>query len=160
MLVLTLVAMIVLALVDRMLAPFSIVAFEFAGDSARAEQILAGWGASGQRYAIFSLGFDFLYLVAYSTTIGCACIWAGETVRARGWALAALGAALAWGQWLAALTDSIENTALLRLLLATVEQPWPQIAWSCAALKFALVIAGLLYAGYGAAAWLTRPRAS
>ena len=52
---------------------------------------------------------------------------------------------LAWGQWLAALLDAIENGALLTMLLDVPAQPWPVVAWWCAIAKFALVLLGLLF---------------
>jgi hypothetical protein len=82
-------------------------------------------------------------------------VWAAGALRARRWPLAAVGGTLAWGQWLAAALDAAENTALIILLLRATVDPWPRIAWWCAAPKFGLVAAGLLYAVYGAAARLT-----
>ena len=41
--------------------------------------------------------------------------------------------------------------ALLVLLFGRVESPFPQVAAVCAAIKFALLIAGMVYAFYGLA---------
>ena len=51
-----------------------------------------------------------------------------------------LGAPLAWGLWIAALLDFVENFALVILLFGWVQSPWPQIAAVCAAIKFALLL--------------------
>lgn len=55
------------------------------------------------------------------------------------------GTMLAWGQLLAAGLDGIENMALARMLFGAVAAPWPQIASICAAAKFGLVAAGIVY---------------
>jgi hypothetical protein len=158
LLALTLLSMLVLAGLNRPLAPYGIVAFELAGEQQRAVEIVGAWGEAARLSAAFGLGFDYLYLVAYSTTIGLACLWAAEQLRDRGWPLAGIGMALAWAQWLAGLLDAVENATLFRVLLGPVEQPWPLIARWSAIFKFALVAIGLLYALAGALAWLTRRR--
>lgn len=156
MLVATLVLMALMAgsQLRTAAAPRGIISFELAGGEAQARAILASWDAAAQRYADYSLRIDFLYLIAYSTTIGLACTWAADVFRARGWGLSAVGVPLAWGLWLAALLDATENIALLRLLHGPVASPWPQIAWACATLKFILVGLGLLYFVAGVVTWL------
>lgn len=126
-----------------------IVKFELAGSTSKAREIISSWGAAGQIRAAFNLGLDFLYLVVYSTTIGVACIWAANVLQAHGLPLASVGILLAWGQWLAALLDVVENIALAIILFGSVTDPWPQIAKWCAIPKFGLVLLGLLYAGVG-----------
>jgi hypothetical protein len=75
--------------------------------------MIEAWNETERIDAAFSLGLDFLYLCLYSTTIAFACLWAAGVFRARRGKLAAAGAWLAWWQWLAALLDAAENTALL-----------------------------------------------
>src|SRR2546422_3910151 len=155
----TLVVWAAAAVIDRPLetpaAPLGIISFELAGDLATARQMIASWDEPAREHALLGLGLDFLFLALYSTTIGLACVWAAGVLRTRRWPLAAVGLPLAWGQWLAAALDAMENVALIILLLRATTDPWPRIAWWCAAPKFGLVVAGLLYAAYGAAAWLT-----
>lgn len=140
-------------------SPNGIVSFEVAGDVATAGRMLAAWDERARIHAGFSLGLDFLYLVVYSTTLAFACVWAGTVFRGRGSRLAELAAPLAWAQWLAALSDASENTALLLILRGAVVEPWPAIARWCATTKFAFIIAGLFYALAGAAVRLaTRSR--
>ena len=67
-----------------------------------------------------------------------------------------LGLALAWGQWLAALLDALENVALLRMLRGPETHPWPRVARWSAIPKFALVAAGALYAAVGACVHLAQ----
>ena len=147
-LALTLLTMLALNVSGRALttaaAPAGIVSYEFAGDVSTAGEILDSWDETAQIYAGFNLGLDYAYLLLYSTTIAMAVLWLSVGLSNRGW-LFILAITLAWGQWLAAGLDAIENYALLRMLVTQPLEPWPQIAWWCAAIKFSLVIAGLLY---------------
>ncbi len=105
--------------------------------------VIARWDFSERLWAAFSLGLDFLYLVVYSTllALGCLCI----ANKLQGNLLAKLGIPLAWGQWLAASFDIVENILLLAILLNSQSQVFALAAMLCAILKFALIIAGLLY---------------
>lgn len=143
----TLVVMLVLQIVGTPLqtpmAPRGIISYEFAGTTERAAAILAGWDENARLHAGFSLGLDYLFMPLYAMTIALGCLWAAERWRRR--PLTALGTLLAWGVWLAAVFDVVENLALWRLLSGTQTDPWPGIAWWCALLKFALVGGGLVY---------------
>ena len=138
-------------------APAGIISYEFAGDIPGAQAILDSWSAPVRVRVGLNLGLDFLFLALYSTTIACVCAWIAGALPA---AAAALGIALAWGQWLAALLDTVENIALLNILLNAPASPWPQIARLCAVFKFALVFLGLLYALMGGIwlVWTARQR--
>jgi hypothetical protein len=136
-------------------APNGIVSYEFAGSVSRAREILNSWGETGRLHAAFSLGLDFLFIVAYATTIGLACAWAGEILSKRRWPLSGVGLPLAWGVCLAGVLDGIENVSLAVMLLVNVSSPWPQLAAACAAVKFLLIVLALLYAAYGGLAWLS-----
>ena len=158
-LVLTLLTMVVLTWVGEPLttsvAPNGIVSYEFAGSVSRAREILNSWGEAGRLHAAFSLGLDYLFIVAYVTTIGLACAWAGEILIKRRWPLARVGLPLAWGVCLAGVLDGIENISLAVMLLVNVSSPWPQLAAACAAVKFLLIALALLYAAYGGLAWVS-----
>lgn len=123
--------------------PGGIVPFEVAGTAERAAAMMKTWGESGSRAAAFSLGLDFLFIPVYSTAISFGCAWTAG--RFRPGMLHRLGILLAWGLWVAALLDCIENVALLVLLLDRVIEPWPHIAAVCAWTKFALISLGLAY---------------
>ena len=138
-------------------APLGIVSYEIAGSVTQAQNILASWDPNARLAAAFGLGLDYLFMVAYSTTLGLGCIWAADVLKRRAWPLANLGARLAWGQWLAALLDAVENMALFVLLITTVQSPWPELARWCALVKFALIFVGLIYIFLALAASLTRP---
>lgn len=154
----------VMAPVDRPLrtatAPNGIVSFEVAGDAATAQRMIDGWDERARRFAAFSLGIDYLFMLAYSTTIALGCLWAASVFARRSPGLAALGVPLAWGQWLAAALDAGENAALAVLLLNGVRDPWPAVAWWCATPKFALITAGILYALAATVVRLARGRAA
>lgn len=125
-------------------APSGIVSYEFAGDVANASKIIDSWNESSRIYAGFNLGLDYLYLALYSTSIAMALLWSSDRLARRWVILIAIG--LAWGQWLAATLDAIENAALFLMLVRAPAEPWPQVAWLCASIKFTLVAAGLLWA--------------
>jgi hypothetical protein len=161
---LTLLLMFVLQRIDVPLrtpaSPHGIVSYEVAGDQASARRMIDTWGEVGRRYAAFSLGIDYLFMVAYSTTIAFGCLWAARVLGGLSPALAAAGAPLAWGSWLAALGDAGENAALTIMLLGTVRSPWPAVAWWCAVPKFVLLAAALLYVLVGALVRMVRGAAS
>lgn len=126
-------------------APYGIVSFELAGSADRAQEILDSWDETAQMHAAFSLGFDYLYMVLYSTTIALACIWGAVLLQNHGWPGAWLGLILAWGQWLAATFDGIENLALSLILFGGPAAPWPQVAQIAAMIKFGLIFFGLIF---------------
>jgi len=130
-------------------APYGIISFELAGTPASAEKILASWDENARLHAAFSLGLDYLYMVVYSSTIALGCIWAAWVLRSRSWPLAGLGAVLAWGQWLAAILDGIENAGLTIILFSGSSEVWALLARWCALAKFALIFAGLTWVFFG-----------
>jgi hypothetical protein len=157
-LVLTIVLMAALQWADGPLetgaAPRGILSYEFAGTVERAQAIVDSWQGAPGPFAGFSLGLDYLYMVAYAVTIALGCLWASRKMAAARWPLVALGVALAWLLGAAAACDALENVALVVQLLVRVAPPWPVVAFVCATVKFALIIAGLLYAATGVPAWL------
>lgn len=125
-------------------AHYDVLSLEFARTPAKMQTIFAVWGEEGKRAAALQTGADFLFLACYSTWLAMAVGSIAVNASALGW-LARLGCGLAWGQWVAGGLDTAENGALLRCLLGTPASPWPELAFACAAAKFALVLAGLLY---------------
>ena len=142
----SLALMVSLRIIDKPLqtdaAPAGIISYELAGDESASLAILESWDQPAKYHAAFSLGLDFLFLITYSSAISLACIWATNLSTS---SLAGLGVYLAWGQWIAAIFDGLENTALFIILIQAPESPWPQIARTAAIIKFALIILGLLY---------------
>jgi hypothetical protein len=123
-------------------APQGIVSYELAGNANASLAVLESWDQPAKLYAAFSLGLDFLFLITYSSAIALACIWATGLMPG---SLTGLGIALAWGQWVAAILDGLENTALFIMLTQGPSSPWPQIAQIAAITKFTLILLGLLY---------------
>lgn len=144
--ILTVLTMIALNLSGRppvtLEAPFGIVSYEFAGDVPTATAIIDSWDEVARIAAGFNLGLDYLFLLLYSASIAMALLWLTGGL-ALPW-ITSLAIVLAWGQWLAAALDAVENLALLTMLFQNPMEPWPQVAWWCAAVKFALVIVGLI----------------
>jgi hypothetical protein len=149
-------ATVAISAVFRFIGPFSpsIIDYEFVWNTTRASVVINTWDATAKLRAAFNLGFDFLYMPVYSTTIALACAWGATVLRSKFWEM--LGILLAWGLWLAALLDAIENVALYTMLLGSVADPYPIIAGTCATGKFSLIILGLLYSGISLAIFLVR----
>ena len=135
-------------------APSGIVSFEFAFTPTRALQILNSWSDAVQLRAAFIQGLDFLFPLVYSATIGLGCIMTANVLRAVKRPLVWFGAPLAWGLWLAAVCDYIENISLVILLFDRVASPFPEIAGACAAIKFSLILIGTVYALFGMVIWM------
>lgn len=125
--------------------PLGIVGFEFAGELAVAQRILESWGEAGRTRAGLSLGLDYLFLMLYACALALACTGMAGRLSRHWRGAGTLGAALAWGQLAAGLLDAVENFALIRLLLGSQGAAWPPLARWCAAAKFSLVGAGLVY---------------
>jgi hypothetical protein len=125
-------------------APAGILSYEFAGTTAKAAEIFNSWDEKAKSAAGFNLGLDYLFLLAYSTTLALGILWVAAGLNHKARALAAVSI-LAWGQWFAAVLDALENAALLTMLLNAPADPWPAVAFICASLKFLLIGLGLLY---------------
>jgi hypothetical protein len=135
-------------------APGGIISFEFSGDLETSGAILNSWGEQGKVYAGLQLGLDYLFMPAYALSIALGCVLVSQNYQSLSSGLSRLGKWLAWGQFLAAGLDALENYALIRLLLGSVNDLWPSTAYWSAALKFGLVGIGLLYVVVGAGAMI------
>jgi len=156
----SLVLMVVLNVIGAPLlteaAPMGIISFELAGQTDRMVMILDSWDWQARLHAAFSLGLDYVFMIAYSTAIGLGCVLAARVITSRRWPFASWGSWLAWGQWLAAILDAIENWALTSILFGSELSPWTMIARWCAQIKFLLVFLGLVYSMYGLVVFLMR----
>lgn len=141
-------------------APNGIISFEFAGSAEKARAIIEAWGQEGLVRAAFVQGLDFLFPLAYAGAISMGCILAGGALKSRNWPLARVGGTLAWGIWLAAGLDYIENMALTALLFGAIETGWAMLAAICAGIKFLIIFAGMVYALYGLIIRLTISKSS
>lgn len=136
-------------------APFGIVSLELARYPEVAAQVINSWDEPQQSAATAGVYWDFLWLLAYSTAISLACVWAAG-VFSRSSYLVSIGYALAWLLWLAALLDAVENVALLQMLSGATQTRWPALAYWCALAKFDIIFLGLVYVLAGAAGWLLK----
>ena len=141
-----LAATVGITIVFRFIGPFkpTIVDFELAGSVEKTSAIIGAWDTLARLQTCFNLGFDYLYMPVYSTTIALACVMGAGVIARNGWKN--LGTLLAWGLWLAAILDAVENYALITMMYGSPVAPYPQIAAYCAACKFGLILVGLLYA--------------
>jgi hypothetical protein len=130
-------------------APYGIVSFEFAGKLDRAQAMMASWNTQGMIRAAFIQGLDFLFPLVYSSAIGLGCVMAGAVLQGHKWPLAGLGSVLAWGLWLAAGLDYIENIGLTALLFGAESDGLAMLSMGCAVVKFLLIFLGMVYALYG-----------
>ena len=130
-------------------APAGIVSFELAGKLALSQSIVESWGQTGQVYAGLNLGLDYLFLVAYASAIALGCVLVASSLSQVQF-LSTAGVLLAWAQFGAALLDSIENYALIRVLLGSQQELWPRMALWCAVPKFLIVAVDLVYVLIGA----------
>ncbi|MDX9990706.1 MAG: hypothetical protein RBS68_01535 [Anaerolineales bacterium] len=134
-------------------APAGIVSYELAGSPAAAGAMLASWDEAARLAVAFGLGLDFLFMPIYATALSLAILLAADRRRSQSWI--ALGKFLAWGAFLAAGLDVVENISLLRILLDGPNSGLPQLAAGCAALKFVFLILGV---GYALLGWLFKQK--
>jgi hypothetical protein len=129
-------------------APMAILSYEFAGTPEAANAMVTSW--ENHRTAMHvNLWVDYLFMPAYSCSIALGVIWAKNVLNLRNWPLGSIASLLAWGQWFAAICDAFENAGLIYFSFREAFTPLPQLVWWLAAIKFAFVIGGILYAGYG-----------
>jgi hypothetical protein len=126
-------------------APRGIVSFELAKNYDRSQQILNSWNTEAKINAALSLGLDFLFLITYALFISITCIQVAAAIKVDHSIFLNTAVVLAWAQFLAAILDTIENLALIQLLLNSSHQWLPCLARWCAIMKFSIVGAGLIF---------------
>lgn len=139
-------AMIALAQIDVHLrnpgSPLGIVSFELCAYQNTCQSIVGGWSPYARLMAAFSLGVDYLFMVAYPASLCLALLLLapsqGRLAPATRWV-----AGLAW---LAGLADALENYALSLLLLDPAgASGFAWLASGCASVKFFFVLLCLLW---------------
>lgn len=121
-----------------------IISFELAKDLNESVKILNSWDSNAKTNASLSLGFDFLFLLVYSSFIAMLIfiinnrLWKNNSFYKFGTLFIVL-------IFFAALFDIIENMALIRLLLGDLEQIWSSIAYYFALIKFAIILICICY---------------
>ncbi len=145
-LALTLLTTAVLQIIDGALqttaAPQGIVSYELAGNAATAGNILASWDAAARLHAAFSLGFDFLYMLAYTVTLALAALWLADDFSGLS---RHIGILLAWGAGIAGVADAMENYFLWRMLINGPSDAAAMIAHGAALIKFTLILLAFFY---------------
>jgi len=135
-------------------APGGIVDYELAGTLDAAQRILASWGQTERIYAGLGLGFDFVYIIAYSITIALGAVLVARALTTRIPFLATMGWVIAWTLFIAGIFDGIENYALVQMLIGTPSDGLALLARWCAIPKFTIIGIGLVYVLVGTIATL------
>ena len=121
-----------------------IVSFELAKDLSESVKILDSWDVNAKINMSLSLGFDFLFILVYSSFIALLIfnvnikLWENKAFYIFGKLLIAL-------IFMAALFDIIENIALIKLLLGNLQQTWSSIAYYFASAKFIIILICITY---------------
>jgi hypothetical protein len=145
-LALTLSTFVVFRFLDEPLQPNGIVSFELAGNADSAQRMVDSWDADARLFAAFGLGFDYLFMPIYALALSLGLLLARGQNPSRYHSFANL---MGWGALAAALFDAVENYALWHTLTQNAISPYPQLAATCAVIKFALLILGFIAAAAG-----------
>lgn len=130
------------------IAPQGILSLEFAFTAEKAKGIVEAWSkVNALDRAIKLQWIDFLFMAAYSTALSLACIWSTKLLPGFDSRWLGAGIVLAWGQWVAAIFDAIENLCLFPFLYGTAKDgvPLALVASLSAGLKFGLIGLGIIY---------------
>jgi hypothetical protein len=106
-------------------APNGIVSFELAGSMQRVDEIGTSWAPAGFFPVGLSLGLDYLFMPLYACSIALSCVLLTSRTAL---ILGNLSTLVAWGQFLAAALDAVENYALIQLLQGEQENFWPVLS--------------------------------
>ena len=140
--VLNIVIIVTMQAMGKSLKPYSIIAFEFAGNVDVAREMVLVWSRKGvMNVVLFLIGFDYAFMIAYSSFLGLACLHTAERIPGK---FLNPMIVLALLQPVAALLDAIENIALYHMAEMSVNEIWPTIAFDCAIPKFAITALGFI----------------
>jgi len=121
------------------ITPYGIVSFEFISSMSNVNAVMQLWGGNGRAAVGFSLGIDYLYILAYSVLAIFCLLSTSKKVSACSTTLYKLSLVLAYTFPIAALCDAIENFGLLKLLFGSQNEVWALVAYYCATVKFSIV---------------------
>jgi hypothetical protein len=128
-------------------SPDGIVSFEFCAYNASCMDTLTAWGAEGQRYAMFSLGLDFLFMLLYPGFIAVCLLLTAPHLSPRLKQVTLFAASLTVAMWLA---DVIETYSLTQIVLRQSDELFGPLAAAFATAKFSILgitVLWLLVAG-------------
>ncbi len=126
------------------IAKNGIISFELAKELETSKAVINSWNEQSKIAASLSMGLDFLFLIVYASFIAILIhklndkLWKDTTFYT-------IGNIFVWGAFMMALSDAIENIALIRLLMGDLQQYWSSIAYYFAILKFVILALGILY---------------
>lgn len=127
----------------------SIIGLEFAGSQARAQQVIAEWGAHGRDLARLSLWLDFGFILSYGTFLSLRLLGTRDFARERSTRMLAraglIAPYLAIG---AASLDLAENVVWLSVLGGRGATLAP-FATACASVKLGLIALAVAYLLWG-----------
>lgn len=143
-----LILLIILSVVDQPLKNVhsgGMIAFELTGSFEHSQEMLDSWDHNAKLFAAFSLGIDYLFMVAYSLFLALLIFKLSEKFIGQKEWFSQLGIYLSWAQFAAAFFDAMENYFLLRILLGSQSEIFSSLAFYSASIKFVLIILGLIY---------------
>lgn len=117
-------------------APLGMLSYEFVWGPAGLDRVLDGWGPAERALAVENIAVDFVFLLVYGAAVS-----AGALLR-RG----PLSRSFAWAATAAAALDAVENALGLALLAGAGSGAAAGLMSAAASVKFALIIAAILYA--------------
>ena len=128
-------------------APSGIISLQLAWTPGKAATMLGSWDGTARQYAAFGLGFDYLFMCVYALALALGALVAAG--RHPGW-FARLGAWAAYGAFLAAICDGLENYCQVAELFHGRVDLAPLVG-IFATVKFALLLIGLVF---GLVGWI------
>jgi hypothetical protein len=143
--VLAALSLAVLVIIDEKLkgpdVPLGIVSFELCAYTANCAAMVSSWQGSLQAMAGMSLGFDYLFMLAYPAAI---CFGLLIYKVALPSPMQRVANAMAGAVWLAGLADAVENYHLFQMLMgqAVDQHAWP--ATLAATIKFVILLPALV----------------
>ncbi len=116
--------------------PYGIVSFEFIQSIENSNSAMQAWGDIGNIAAGISLGFDYLYLIIYTSMTFIFLIITSEKVIKVNQPFGNFIRYAAYLSPFIGIFDAIENYGLIQLLLGSQNTIWPVTAYYCAIAKF------------------------
>jgi hypothetical protein len=121
-----------------------IITYELAKELPISTAILDSWDQTTKIMAAIGLGFDYLFLIIYSSFISLLIfkvnekIWINTTIYK-------VGQILIYLTYTAAFFDMVENFALIKLLQGNLDQIWSSTAYYFAMPKFGLLLISISF---------------
>ena len=87
--------------------------------------------------------------MSYALTIFLGCVFVTRSFSQQNKLVINFGAILAYAQFVAAILDTIENYALIKILLGAQQEIFAVVAYRCTVPKFVIVAVGIGYICFG-----------